>query len=141
MSLYLDASMLVPLHVEEPLSIELDRWFKSTPHRMVISDLAAAEFVSAISRQVRMDLLDPEQAAEIVDGFDRWRIQVSDPLENLPTDIRTAAALVRRAKPKLLVPDAVHLATCRRLGLTLVTHDHRMIEHAQLMAMSLLVPA
>lgn len=140
MSLYLDTSVLVPLHVEEPKSAMLDRWFFGELRTKFISDLAVVEFHSAISRLVRTREIMVDRAAEIIDEFEQWRISVARPLENLPVDIRIAARLVRRPKPKLTPPDAIHLATCQRLGLAIVTHDRAMIEIAEIIGVESVAP-
>ena len=141
MSFYLDASVLVPLHVEESKSAVLQRWVANADEPLAISDLAAAEFASAISRLVRMTEVTAETAMHVVDDFDRWRSETADMVENQPVDIRAAARLVRQPDPKLLAPDAIHLATCRRMGLTLVTYDGDMAAVAKRLGIAIAVPA
>lgn len=128
MSLYLDASVLLPLSVPEAASGRVEVWLKSTKAELVVSDLAHSEFHAAISRRVRTDELAEHHAAQIRLQFDQWRDEVARSLENLPVDIRAAARLVQKPFPRLLTPDAIHIATCRRLGITLVTHDRRLLE-------------
>lgn len=141
MSLYLDASILLPLVLNEATSVRIDAWLGEARDDLFVSDLADAEFRSAISRQVRMGLFDAAQAAEAHRQFDHWRDAATVPVENLPVDVRAAARLVRRPVPKLLAPDAIHLATCRRLGATLVTHDLRLIAAAGTEGLAVLSPA
>lgn len=128
MSLYLDASVLLPLVLPEAASARIDAWLRDARGDLIVSDLADAEFRAAISRRVRMDELREEKATQLHLLFDQWRDEAARPLETLSVDIRAAARLVRKPFPKLLTPDAVHIATCRRLGLTLVTHDRRLLE-------------
>lgn len=90
-----------------------------------------AEFRSQISRRVRKGELSPAQADQVNTGFDQWREDATAPLEHAPADIRAAARMVRIPFPKLLTPDAIHIATCRRLGFSLVTYDRRLIEAAE----------
>lgn len=130
MSAYLDTSALVPVFIVERQTAAMVAWLDTLDDDPVVADLVIAEFRSQIARRVRMAELDPAKADEINGTFDRWREEVSLPLENLPVDIRGAVHLVRIPFPKLLTPDAIHIATCRRLGHTLVTYDRRMIEAA-----------
>jgi predicted nucleic acid-binding protein len=83
---------------------------------------------ATLSRHVRTGELAEDDAAKIRIQFDQWRDEVTQPVENLPVDIRAAARLVQKPFPKLLTPGATHLATCRRLGITLVTHDLGLLE-------------
>ncbi len=131
MSLYLDASVLVPLFMVEDQSRILERWIESVNGTLLISDLAASEFAATLSRFIRQGALDSDQANTLHTAFDRWKSEAAEPVENRPVDIRNAARLVRTPKPKLLTPDAIHLATCQRLGLTLVTHDQMLLEIAK----------
>lgn len=63
--------------------------------------------------------------------FEDWVFESASTLDNVPEDFVTAAHLVRRPMPKLLVADAVHLATCLRIGLTLVTEDEALLDIAR----------
>ena len=123
MSRYLDTSVVIPLFVTEPTSEITVRWIGDGAHEMFIADLVATEFHAVISRLIRKGVMPDEQAAAIRLQFDVWRDAAAEPLENLPVDIRAAGMLVRTPQPKLLSADATHLATCRRLGLVLVTYD------------------
>lgn len=140
MSLYLDTSVLVPLQIEEPKSEILHQWLAETTDPLCISDLAVAEFGSALSRYVRMDRLPADAAKQALANFDQWVDDLADRVENLPVDIRLASQLVRTPLPKLLTPDAIHIATCRRLGLTLVAHDTDMVDHATRLGVKCRVP-
>ena len=140
MSLYLDASVLLPLLLPEAASERVHAWLTAAEGDLIVSDLVDAELRAAISRLVRMGQLGDHQAAELHLRFDEWRDEVTRPLENLPVDIRAAARLVRKPLPKLLTPDAVHVATCRRLDLTLVTHDRRLLEIARREGVGVLSP-
>lgn len=123
MSLYLDPSVIVPLFVNERRSEALLAWLEDAKETLAISDLATAEFGAAVSRLGRMGILGDNLANSVLERFDEWRADVAEALEIVPADIRVAARLVRNPRPKLLAPDAIHLAICRRTGFTLVTHD------------------
>lgn len=140
MSLYLDTSVLVPVHVRETTSDLVDQWLDRSGDTIVVSDLAAGEFASAISRLVRMDQATPELAAEILRDFDRWNDASTERVQNTPEDIRAAGRLVRVPHPKLAMPDAIHLATCRRTGHVLVTFDGDLTEIANRLGIGCVSP-
>ncbi len=128
MSFYLDTSALVPIFIREAQTDAMVGWISQTRDQVAVADLTVAEFRSQLSRRVRKGELTIAQADALGIEFDQWRQATASPLENLPADLRAAARLVRIPTPKLLTPDAIHLATCARLGSTLVTYDLRLIE-------------
>jgi hypothetical protein len=140
LSLYLDTSVIVPLHVEETRSEAVRAWIDQQSRPLIISDLAAAEFASALSRLVRTGHMTHNFALEALDDFEKWRAQVTLPAETIPHDIRLAAQLVREPNPPLLVPDAIHLATCQRLGSTLVTDDADLLKVADMLSIPCVSP-
>lgn len=141
MSFYLDTSAVVPIFIRELQTDRMLAWIETTSAELIVSDLTVAEFRSQMSRRVRKDELQPAQADQVNAGFDQWREDAAAPLENVPADIRSAARMVRIAFPKLLTPDAIHIATCARLGLTLVTYDKRLTEAAKREGVATLSPA
>ena len=130
MSIYLDASLLVPTVVKEPTSGAVEAYLKTRPERL-ISDFAAAEVASSLSRLVRTNLLTAAEAAGRLDDFEAWRAATSIPVEVHPADARLAYAYVRRFELNLRAPDALHLAISRRLDATLVTLDRRLARAAE----------
>lgn len=140
MSFYLDTSVVVPLFKKEARSDVIDQWFRAVELPLFMPDLTVAEVSATMSKFVRVYEMTVEQREATWERFARWRDEVTDPVENLPTDIRQAAGLVRDPFPKLLAADAIHLATCRRLGLTLVADDKDMIEIADRLGVPTLNP-
>lgn len=130
MSLYLDASVVVPILVPEPASGRVQAWFSQVREPLVVSDLTAGESASALSRLVRMARLSAEEAAAALGDLEQW-LRGVDRVEHVGADVRRAGALVRTPTPKLLMPDAIHLATCSRLGVALVTLDEDLARHAE----------
>ena len=63
MSIYLDASFLIPTLMEEPDSAVVDAYLNAVDDELLISEFAAAEVASALSRLVRMRLLAAADAA------------------------------------------------------------------------------
>jgi len=122
-SLYLDTSTIVPLFVAEDYSNEIAAWLEAAEQVLIVADLAVAEFNAVVSRLVRSRAIDQASADSIRSQFAEWRDAAAESLENLPADIREAGKLVCTPRPKLLTADATHLATCKRLRITLVTLD------------------
>ena len=141
MSSYLDASVLVPRLVEEQHSDAVVAFIATNIDELVISDFAAAEVGSALSRLVRMRQMSAADAASSLSDFDIWRAATSSPAEVHAADARLAYAYVRRFDLMLRAPDALHLAIARRLGATLVTLDARLASAARELGVSAAVPA
>lgn len=121
--MYLDANIVVPLFVTESRSEQIEAWLVGREGPFFLGDLVVAEFHSAVSRLVRQRHLAIERAQLLRARFDLWRQETMETVEHVAADIRVAGLLVQNPHPRLLSADAIHLATCRRLALTLVTDD------------------
>lgn len=126
MSAYLDASVILPTLVEEAGSPVVDRFLRAATEDFVVSEFAAAEVASAISRLVRTGALTKELAVSRLARFDGWRAMAATDLDFQVSDIRLANIFVRRFDLMLRAPDALHAAACRRADLRLVTLDRRL---------------
>ena len=126
MSWYLDASVMIPILVKEPASAAVDAFMSSVQQEPWVSDFAAAEVASALSRLVRTGRLEASVGAASLSDFDVWRAAMTRPAEMYAADIRLAGVFVRRFDLALRVPDALHLAIARRLDVALVTLDRRL---------------
>lgn len=140
MSVYLDACVLVPLFVVEERSPDVRTFVRSVGNRVVVSELAIAEFGAAISRHVRSDSMTKDAATTLLALFDDWVSTEATRLTVEAVDIRLASRLVREFELKLLTPDAIHLALCKRDGQTLVTLDQRLRDAAILQGVDCVVP-
>ena len=141
MSFYLDASALLPTLVREGMSGAIDAFMAQLDRAPIVSEFAAGEVASALSRLVRMKQLDPADVRNRLADFDAWRTTDAIALDIEAADIRLAALLVRRIELGLRMPDAIHAAACRRLGHTLVTLDVRLAGPAASLDVEILVPA
>jgi predicted nucleic acid-binding protein len=139
LSVYLDASVLLPTLFEEANSSTVGNYLAAHPERL-ISDFAAAEVASAVSRLVRTRGLDAADADRRLSEFDAWRAGTASPAEFDASDIRRAYVFVRHFDLMLRAPDALHLAATQRLGGTLVTLDRRMARAAQNLGIDFDVP-
>lgn len=126
MRAYLDASVLLPTLVAEPSTEVVYEFLGAIDRELLISDFAAAEVASALSRLVRMALLTVADAAARLADFEAWRATMSMSVDIQASDARLAYIYVQRFELGLRAPDALHLAIARRLGVALVTLDRRL---------------
>jgi uncharacterized protein len=131
LSLYLDASVLVAIITPEALSERAESFLAANKEPLIVSDLASAEFASAISRRVRTRQTTLKEALADLADFDVWLTQFAQSVEIEPPDIAVAAAFLRRLDLPLLTHDAIHIAAAHRLGATLVTLDQQMAANAR----------
>jgi uncharacterized protein len=141
LSLYLDTSVLLPTLIQEEATPTVQTYMRATDQELLISDFAAAEVASALSRLVRTRLLDEVGAHSRLADFEAWRAATSSPIDLHAADARLAYIYVRRFDLALRAPDALHLAVARRLGATLVTLDRRMARAAAELGIAAQVPA
>lgn len=126
MSAYLDASVILPTLIEEAASAIVDRFMDELEDDLIVSEFAAAEVASALSRLVRTGLLDHEDASRRLADFDAWRAAATRDLDLQASDVRLANVFVRRFDLMMRAPDALHAAVCRREDHLLVTLDKRL---------------
>lgn len=130
MNAYLDASVIVALFTNDPLTARADSYLRRNPVVPVVSDFSAAEFASAVSRRVRMKVLKPNAARASFSGFDAWWLKAAQRVETVTSDIRLAESYLRRLDLNLRAPDAINIALAQRVGATLVTLDSKMAHAA-----------
>jgi hypothetical protein len=130
-SLYLDASAILPNLVNEPSSATVTAILSAADEDLIVSEFAAAEVASGLSRLTRARDLSREKANELLAEFDAWRVAFTTDLDLQTADFRLASALVRRFELGLRAPDALHLAACRRGDHTLLTLDRRLAGAAE----------
>jgi uncharacterized protein len=140
-SAYLDASVLVPTLVEEPGSLAVVAFIEQYSATIVVSEFAAAEVASALSRLVRTGTVTADEAKARLVAFDAWRSTGSEPVDVQAADFRRANIYVRQFDLMLRAPDALHAAICRRLDLTLLTLDHRLAHAAVERGIHVSIPA
>lgn len=131
MSSYLDTSVLLPTLIAERTTEAVYDCLGADGQELLISDFAAAEVASALSRLVRMALLTDADASARLADFDAWRAAMSLPVDIAASDTRLAYIYARRFDLGLRAPDALHLAIARRLDATLVTLDRRLATAAR----------
>lgn len=135
MSVYLDASVIVALFVEDSLSPRADTCLRSIDDIVLVSDFAAAEFASAVARRVRMGEVGEQDAATAFANFDIWTGRATARIETVHADMIAAAAMLRRLDLTLRTPDALNLAIAQRTSSDLATFDVRMADSANALGM------
>jgi uncharacterized protein len=139
MSIYLDTSVLIPTLIRETASDAVEGYLRVAQER-IISDFAAVEVVSVLSRFVRTSRLAHETAVARLTDFEAWRASTSLAAEVRPVDTRLAYTYVRRFDLKLRAPDALHMAIAHRVGATLVTLDYRLATAARELGVAVDMP-
>jgi predicted nucleic acid-binding protein len=128
-TVYLDTSVIIALIAEEPASESVRNWFRNATDRVIVSDLVRLEFSAFISRAVRTNRFDTDQAAAALGSFDELR-RACDTLEHTPSDFSRADELIREFSMKLAAADALHLASALAANVSLLTLDRRLRDAA-----------
>jgi predicted nucleic acid-binding protein len=138
LSVYLDASVLVPLIVPDAHSARADAFMDSRPSDLLLSDFAAAEFASAVARLVRMAELRPDEARTAFTTLDSWSAMATRRVASDSDDAKLAESLLRGLDVPLLTPDVLNLAIVQRLGCELATFDIKMAQVAKQLGLAVL---
>lgn len=130
MTVYVDASVVVALLVQDNLSARAETAMTALSDPILVSDVTALEFASAVARRARGGVLSAKMAREAFSDFDLWakrvgRVQVG------PGDIAAADTIVRRLDINLHGADAIHTAIVQRVGAALLTLDDKMRANAK----------
>jgi predicted nucleic acid-binding protein len=129
-TLYLDTSVLIALFVNDPHERQAEALVQGG-EGLLVSDLAAAEFSSAISGFHRMGRLPVDAARDAFVNFDAWVAGACLRGDIASSDVRAAERFMRRLDLTLRTPDALHIAAAQRLGAELATFDIRMANDAK----------
>lgn len=137
MTIYLDASVIVPLFLADEFSARATAFVGASPATFIVSDWAGLEVSNVMARQVRIGALTTDEAAAAHVNFDLWRARSTSAVEISGLDVAIATQIVRRFDLSLRGPDAVHLAITQRLGAALLTFDARMAAAAATLGLSI----
>ena len=122
--LYFDTSALLPYYREELLSKKVESFLQSVNPPIFISDLTRVEFVSAISRWVRMGEITESQANLVENTFFKdVRSGLFLCLALKESHYRQAEKWLSGRKTSLRTLDALHLACVLFSGAKMVTCD------------------
>ena len=139
MNVYLDTSVIIALIADEPASESVRNWFRNSTDRVILSDLVRLEFSAFLSRAVRTNRLETDQAAAALGSFDELR-RACDTLEHTPRDFNRADELIREFSTKLAAADALHLASALAANAGLLTLDERLRQAASSKNLATAVP-
>lgn len=123
MSVYLDASVLVPLFTTDPFSAEAAKRLARLADQVLVSDFAAAEFASVVARRVRVRDLTSGEARSAFASFDTWTTQRTVNVATTSTDLAACIGYLRRLDLPVRAPDALHLAIASRERAIFLTFD------------------
>jgi predicted nucleic acid-binding protein len=135
-NVYLDASVLVALFVADVWAVRIESVLRARSPVLLVSDFAAAEFASAISRHVRTGSMEAETARRVFVTFDAWTARAAQRAITTSADVAVAAAFLRRLDLPLRTPDALNIAIAQRVATALMTFDEKIAASAKALGMS-----
>ena len=136
LKLYLDACVLVSLFTQDSWSQRASTLLRQHIGEVCVSDFVSLEVTSAISRLVRMKLMEKAKAHIAFSRFDLWVARTPTYAETIPTDITAAKAALRRLDLPLRSGDALNIAIADRIGASLATFDEKMAEAARVLGLT-----
>ncbi len=131
MKVYLDASVVVALLTIDPHTGRAETFLRGHAPILILSDFAAAEFVSAVARRVRTRHLTLAEARDAFAALDTWAARAAQRVETSAMDVRAADGFLRRLDLPLRTPDALNIAIAQRCEATVATFDMRMAAAAR----------
>jgi uncharacterized protein len=114
LSVYLDANVLVSLFADDSFTERARNLAAASRSPLIVSDFAAAEFVSALGVRCRTGSNTIESAKAALVSFDEWRNRFAVATSVLATDIQAADAFLRRLDLNPRTPDAIHIGAFGR---------------------------
>ena len=141
MKLYLDASVLVAILTDEPLSQTAFDTIRANDHFPMVSDFCRAECSATFAKLARTGKRSSGNVDHLHRVLDLWALTVGEPVLITSRDVEEAALSTRRHDLALRAPDAIHIAATRRLGATLLTLDRGMARAAADLGVPHLNPA
>jgi uncharacterized protein len=136
LSLYLDASALLPLFIEEARTNQAHTSLRGNV--LIISDFAVAEFSSGVARRTRAGEINESDAVSVFTALDAWTLNAARRETLTPGDVNMAISLVRRLDLGLRAPDAVNIAIAQRCAATLLTFDEKLARSARSLGMTVI---
>lgn len=138
MSAYLDTSVLVALFTNDAHNARADNVLRAHSPSVVVSDYAAAEFASAISRRARVKDITTVEARAAFSAFDEWLLQTTVPINTTTANVVSATSLMRRLDLALRTADAINIAIALRVDADLLTFDEQMAACARTLGMNVI---
>jgi predicted nucleic acid-binding protein len=129
--IYLDANVLVAALLNESTTPRVRTFVGDNAGRLITSDFATAETVSAIGRSIRTRSLTPEKGEAVIEFLDEWVFAFASVFGVDSGDIGAAKEILHDWSLGLRAPDAINIAIAQRLGAELATFDTRMAAAAR----------
>jgi predicted nucleic acid-binding protein len=121
---YLDASVLVALHVHESHTERVVAWMRQQdPKLFVMSEWTVTEFTSALSLKIRTNQLTVEERNEVFASFMALSAKQIPRLPIETREFRRATNMLANHATGLRAGDALHLAIAATAQAVLVTLD------------------
>jgi uncharacterized protein len=134
---YLDTSILVAALTREPRTEDMQTWLASqAADALCISEWVITEFSSALSMKVRLDLLTPNERANVLTAFAALREASLTTLPVATMDYRISAHYADHHASGLRAGDALHLAIAYNHGLELCSLDKTLVGAAEPLGVS-----
>ena len=137
MNIYLDASVLVALLVEE-LHTEAAEALVEEGRKLATSDWALAEATSALNRLGRIGRLTVDGVRHADAALDHWVTGNCLMMAFQPGDADQARILLQTSPFPLRAPDALHLTIAERTGSMLASFDGTLANAARARAVDVI---
>lgn len=125
----LDASIICTLLFDDDGATEIAAWIITSLPDPLISTFAWGETVGAMGVKVRSGTIRADTASRLLATFaediTRWHWS-----ETIAADISTATEYILELTRPLRFADAVHIATAKRLNMTLISTDRQQVAAA-----------
>lgn len=129
---YVDTSVLVPLFLNEPQSVNAAAWYSREKSELIAAAWCIPEFASALGIKQRTGAIDAQQAHGAWTRFERMVAADLRLLTVEPAHFHRAAELVLDAFSALRAGDALHLACAEAAGAKhMATLDDVLARNAQ----------
>jgi uncharacterized protein len=139
---YVDTSVLVALHLNEPNSKLAEHWYATCEQPMVSAIWCVTEFASALGIKLRTGQINAEQSTA---AWARFEKQCSNDLQLVSIEASTfhnAALLALNSGSKLRSGDSLHLACALQLKAeSIATFDAVLSGNAEKHALKLVFPS
>jgi len=135
---YVDTSVLVALHLNEPRSADVARWYSACTDELVSAMWCVTEFASALGIKQRTGQITETEGHVAWQHFERLCANDLQLLPVAPTTFHRAAVLTRDVGTGLRAGDSLHLAAALEIkAKSMVTLDDVLAKNAKRLKLKL----